>query len=188
MQRPVKIAEAPLNQLTVGAISHFHCALENTKFTFDGAQENAISQLTTPAANGYYLWGSVGRGKTVLSELYFDALPTSLKRRFHFHSFFHELQAEIALSGDPVDVSIERIIGSARAVFFDEFHVHDVADAVYLAKTLQILFDRGVLVLLTSNYEPKGLLPDPIFHDRFIPTIHLIESRMEVITLGNGQD
>lgn len=124
----------------------------------------------------------------MLAELYFDAVPTALKKRFHFHNFFRELQAEIFSTRQPVERSIRKIIGKAQVVFFDEFHVHDVADAVYLTKTLEVLLELNVFVLATSNYAPGMLMPDPLFHDRFIPAIALIESNFEIVPLGAGTD
>lgn len=180
--------EGQAHWLAVATSPRFQLAVDQSGIAFDDAQRAAIARLCGGSEHGFYLWGTVGRGKSMLSELYFDAVPTSHKRRFHFHSFFRELQTEIAATRQPVEKSIDKTIGSARVVFFDEFHVHDVADAVYLTKTLNALVERNILVLATSNYRPHELLPNPLFHDRFVPAIKMIETRFEVITLGPGPD
>lgn len=176
------------HRLAVSTSPRFYEAVEQSGVEFDDAQHAAIARLLDPPAHGFYLWGAVGRGKSMLSDLYYDAVPTARKRRFHFHSFFRELQTEIAATRQPVEKSINRLVGSARVVLFDEFHVHDVADAVYLTKTLDALIHSGILVLATSNYTPDDLMPNPLFHDRFIPAIALINSRFEVVPLGPGPD
>lgn len=180
--------EGQAHRLAVATSPRFQLAVDQSGIAFDDAQRAAIARLSGGSELGFYLWGTVGRGKSILSDLYFDAVPTSHKRRFHFHSFFRELQTEIAITREPVEKSIHKTIGSARVVFFDEFHVHDVADAVYLTKTLNALVEQNILVLATSNYAPQELMPNPLFHDRFIPAIKMIESRFEVVTLGSGPD
>lgn len=181
-------SEGRPHRLAAATSPRFQLAVERSGFVFDDAQHAAIARLSDAPEHGFYLWGTVGRGKSMLSDLYFDTIPMSRKRRFHFHGFFRELQTEIAATRQPVEKSIANIIGSARVVFFDEFHVHDVADAVYLTKTLDALIERNILAIATSNYAPNELMPNPLFHDRFIPAIKLIESRFEVVTLGSGPD
>lgn len=176
------------HRIAVATSPLFEHAALGSGMAFDDAQRAAIARLSDPPVHGFYLWGAVGRGKSMLSDLYFDAAPTARKRRLHFHSFFRELQSEMAATRLSVEKSITRIIGPARVVLFDEFHVHDVADAVYLTKTLDALIHRNVLVLATSNYAPDDLMPNPLFHDRFLPAIMLVHSRFEVISIGPGLD
>ncbi|MFT4307255.1 MAG: cell division protein ZapE [Microbacterium sp.] len=175
---PVARATAPL----------FQTAVDASNLSFDRAQRAAIAALADPSPHGYYLWGDVGRGKSLLAELYLDSVRGVPSRRFHFHEFFRELHAEIAGTRQPLDHAIARTLGPARAVLFDEFHVHDVADAVFLTATLRSLIERDVLLVATSNYPPDGLLPNPLQHRRFLPAIRLIESRLRVVGLGQGPD
>lgn len=186
--RQEKMLDARPHRLAVATAPLFQLAVRSSDITFDDAQHAAIARLLDPPAYGFYLWGAVGRGKSMLSDLYYAAVPTARKRRFHFHSFFRELQGEIATTRQPIEKSINSIIEPARVVLFDEFHVHDVADAVYLATTLDVLVRKGILVLATSNYAPDELMPNPLFHDRFIPTIALLQSRFELVSLGHGPD
>lgn len=166
----------------------FRRALDETGLAFDAAQRAAVRAMEDPARGGFYLWGPVGRGKSMLAEAYFAAIPHAGKRRFHFHTFFRELQEVRFAEGGPIDDTIARMIGDARAVMFDEFHVHDVADAVYLNAALRGLFARDVLFLATSNYDPPSLLPHPEFHHRFAEGAALVRSHLDVVPLGDGQD
>lgn len=176
------------NKIASANSDPFRAALGGSGIKFDSAQIAAIDALSTPARHGYYFWGDVGRGKSVISETYFATIPTERKRRFHFHDFFRDLQAQIAREREPLDRSLRRLIGNARAVFFDEFHVHDVADGVYLSATLKSLLDDGILLLATSNYAPEDLMPNPLYHDRFRPAINIIRTELDVVHLGDGQD
>lgn len=169
-------------------VTSFEHATLDLNLEFDPHQLAAIAKLSTATPHGFYLWGDVGRGKSMLAELYFETAPTSRKQRFHFHNFFRDLQAEIMSTRQSVEDSIRTLIGPAEMVLFDEFHVHDVADAVYLTKTLETLIEQDVFVVATSNYEPERLMPDPLFHHRFATAIALIESRFEMVPLGEGID
>ena len=176
------------HRLAVSTAARFQKAVDESGLELDEAQQAAVARLIEPPASGFYIWGSVGRGKSLLANLYYESLPTKRKRRSHFHDFFRDLQAEIFATRRPIEDTIRSMIGSARAVFFDEFHVHDVADAVYLTKTLEALLSLKVLVIATSNYAPQDLMPNPMFHHRFEPAIALITSRFEVVAFGEGVD
>ena len=123
----------------------------------------------------------------MMAGAYFDAIPCPDKRRYHFHEFFVGLH-DVCREGRSIEQSLTQILGGLRAVMFDEFHVHDVADAVYLSKMLEFVVDRGIVLIATSNYEPHGLLPNPLVHQRFLASIQLIESRMCVTEIGSGPD
>ncbi|MDL9981500.1 cell division protein ZapE [Microbacterium candidum] len=182
-RRPTAVEPHPL---AVGAGARLRAA--GPAVSLDAAQLAAVEALSRPAAHGYYLWGAAGRGKTMLADRYFAAIPSPHKRRFHFHDFFRDLQRQIILEREPLDASLRRLVGDARAILFDEFHVHDVADGVYLAATLETLIAHGVLLIATSNYEPSGLMPNPLLHSRFETTIELVTTRLDVVHIGAGVD
>jgi len=153
----------------------------------DAAQRSAASFLATPHRHGAYLCGGVGRGKSLLAEAYLAALPTRRKRRVHFHDFFLELQGSLGASRAPLERALDRLIGGSRAILFDEFHVHDVADAVYLTATLRHLVEQNVLLIATSNDTPEELLPG-LWHEHFTPSIRLIRTHLDVIEVADGTD
>ncbi|WP_460775981.1 cell division protein ZapE [Microbacterium sp. GXF7504] len=178
----------PPHPLTVGAGARFTDRIRRLGLHPDPAQDAAVARLAGPARHGFYLWGPVGRGKTVIAEAYLAALAPAAVRRFHFHGFFRALQRELFGTGAGLVAAIDTLIGPARAVLFDEFHVHDVADAVYLTAVLRRFRERGVLLIATSNYAPADLFPDPLHHHRFLPAIAMIERDLEVVPLGDGHD
>lgn len=166
----------------------FRERLARERIALDAEQARAAEALCDPHPHGYYLWGDVGRGKSMLATRYFEAIPSEAKLRVHFTEFFRELQQRIVAEWHPLEAVLREMFGGTRAILFDEFHVHDVADAIYLTRTLEALVELDVLVIATSNYEPARLLPDPHFHDRFLPAIALIESAFAVVPIGAGRD
>lgn len=141
--------------------------------------------------SGAYLWGDVGRGKSYLLDLFFDCLPGERKRRLHFHEFMRAVHAERRRLGDIAD-PLPRIAADwadrARVLCFDEFQVHDVADAMLLGGLLKALLDRGVFVIATSNRRPDDLYLHGLQRARFLPTIALIKERLDVIELNGPTD
>lgn len=161
-------------------------------FTLDDAQAAAADMLSTPGDRGVYLWGPVGRGKTWLLDSYFAAADTSAKKRVHFHSFFRDLHAAYFRHGFSIDAAIDDVLstGSAPAALlcFDEFHVHDIGDARLITRMLDALFARGVVLVVTSNYAPDELLPNPLFHPTFVPTIEKLKQCLDVVRVDGPVD
>jgi cell division protein ZapE len=142
---------------------------------------------------GLYVFGAVGRGKTMLMDMFFDTVPFARKRRLHFHEFMGETHAMIAEarkshSGDPVPVVAGKIAGAAALLCFDEFHVTDIADAMILGRLFSVLFERGTVIVATSNAAPRDLYKNGLNRALFIPFIELIEDRMEVLELESARD
>ncbi len=184
---------------------HFDALLEARGYRADAAQRTAIARLgqwlesflagrkgwlrRLPA--GLYLWGGVGRGKSFVMDAFFAAAPLSAKRRVHFHAFLQELQARMqAFAGrpDPLALAAKELAAQTRLLCFDEFHVHDIGDAVLLGRLLKVLVEEGVGLVCTSNYAPEGLCPNPLYRERFKPAIALIDKRFEVLNLDGGED
>jgi cell division protein ZapE len=183
----------------------FNDALEGRGYQADSAQQTAIDTLATwldawlagrrgwlrkPVA-GIYLWGGVGRGKSFVMDTFFSAAPVQAKRRVHFHAFLQEVQQRMGTftgQNEPLVRVAKEVAQEARLLCFDEFHVHDIADAMLLGRLLKVLVDEGVGLVCTSNYAPINLCPNPLYRDRFKPAIDLLETRFTVINLDAGED
>ncbi|MFD6857360.1 cell division protein ZapE [Rhodococcus sp. NPDC060090] len=165
----------------------FDHAAKTLGFTLDAAQRHAALELAT-AERGLYLWGPAGRGKTRLMSMYFDALPTHRKLRVHFHEFFRDLHTALGRHRHNLAATLDELLGGVDVVCFDEFHIHDPADGIFISRLLSALLRRNVRVVLTSNYPPRSLMPNPLFHDDFVPTIELIEQQLTVVAVDGPVD
>jgi cell division protein ZapE len=140
---------------------------------------------------GLYLWGGVGRGKTMLMDWFYESLPADLGERSHFYHFMREVHAElrsIEKRTRPLEAVAERLAARVRVICLDEFFVSDIADAMILARLFEGLFRRGVALVATSNIPPKDLYKDGLQRQRFLPAIELIESHVDVVNLDGGID
>ncbi|MQM40261.1 Cell division protein ZapE [wastewater metagenome] len=140
---------------------------------------------------GVYLWGSVGRGKTWLMDIFYESLPFEARRRLHFHRFMRAVHTRLKTlkeRQDPLDIIAEEWAADTRVLCFDEFFVSDIADAMLLAGLLQGLFRRGVTLVATSNIPPHELYWDGLQRERFVPAIELLERHTEVIPVDGDTD
>jgi cell division protein ZapE len=142
------------------------------------------------AQQGVYCHGLPGRGKSLVVDTAFE-LATCRKRRLHFHEFLREMNRRLVSEprGDDRLGSVSRQwLDGIELLCFDEFHVHDIADAFLLGRFLDTAISQGTRIVLTSNYAPDALLPDPEFHERFLPTIEQIERCFTVIHFDGARD
>ncbi len=144
---------------------------------------------------GLYLVGEVGRGKSMLMDMFFDCADVIRKRRIHFHQFMQECHQRIhrwkqANPGetDPIPPLANSIVADAALLCFDEFQVHDIADAMILGRLFEALFARGVVVVATSNTAPDDLFKGKPGRDAFLPFITLINKRLNVLYLDAERD
>ncbi len=183
-------------------------------FIFDAAQESAIieleslwhelidfkarrnqflgrSLLSPDIPKGLYLWGGVGRGKSFLMDVFYACVPYKRKRRIHLHNFMSEVHHELkALSAhrDPLLALADKIEKSIRLLCLDEFHVSDIADAMILGRLMEAMFERGVVMIITSNSAPDELYANGLQRQKFIPAINLIKRNLKIINIDSGND
>jgi cell division protein ZapE len=142
---------------------------------------------------GVYLWGGVGRGKSMLMDLAFDRLEIGPKRRVHFHEFMLETHGRLRVAreseeGDPIEPVAEQIAEEAKLLCFDEMQVTNPADAMILSRLFGKLLEHGVKVVTTSNRPPKDLYQGGLNRELFLPFIALIERRMLVVEVNGPTD
>ena len=192
----------------------YEAALAERGFSSDPAQLRAVAELERCATDwahykhkrsnsfkklinrpevpkGVYMYGGVGRGKSFLMDLFFNAVPLKRKTRLHFHEFMREVHRELReLQGtqNPLDVLGQRMAQRYKLICFDEFHVADVTDAMILHRLLDSLFANGVGFVTTSNFHPDGLYPNGLHRDRILPAIELLKQKLAVINVDNGTD
>lgn len=197
-----------------GMLGAYAAALEAKGFQADPAQMQAVERLhqlyellvnfksarssklkrmlSSPMVpRGVYFWGGVGRGKSFIMDCFFAAVPYQRKKRIHFHAFMHQIHAELrqqAGKADPLVQVATRIAKETRLLCFDEFHVSDIADAMILGRLLELLFEKGVVFVMTSNYPPDNLYPNGLQRMNFLPTIELLKNKLDIMPLDGGQD
>jgi cell division protein ZapE len=143
---------------------------------------------------GLYMWGGVGRGKSMLMDLFYDCVPVESKRRVHFHEFMLEVHDRLRVErikekGDPIPPVVEAIAAEARLLAFDEMVVNNMADAAILSRLFTgLLIDAGVTVVTTSNRPPRDLYKDGLNRELFLPFIDLIETKLDVLPLNGPTD
>lgn len=165
--------------------------LENPPKT--GLLGKLFSKSSEDAPRGLYIWGSVGRGKSMLMDLFHSCLNLPAKRRAHFHEFMLEVHARLRIErakeiGDPIQPVVAAIASETKCLCFDEMVVNNSADAMIMSRLFTGLIEAGVVIVTTSNRAPKDLYKDGLNREHFLPFIALIEARLDVLTLNGPTD
>jgi cell division protein ZapE len=194
-------------------LEHYHAAIARDELKPDAAQERAAARLEalgdalatykpgrrlffgprTPP-RGLYIWGDVGRGKSMLMDLFFENAPVAPKLRIHFNEFMVDTHARIheerqkAGATDPIAPVAREIAERATLLCFDEFQVTDIADAMILGRLFEQLFERGVVIVATSNTPPDRLYEGGLNRQLFLPFIAEIQARLDVLELNGAVD
>jgi cell division protein ZapE len=186
----------PAQERAVARLQRLHEALR--QYRPDASRLGWLARLarvgqSDTAPRGLYLWGPVGRGKSMLVDLLFASAPIENKRRVHFHAFMIEVHDRIeherrAMTREPVGKVAADLAAEATLLCFDEFQVNDIADAMILERLFRALFAAGTVVVATSNRQPDRLYENGLQRDRFLPFIALLEERLDTVELDSGRD
>lgn len=183
---PAQLLAAEKLELLANRLAQYEPPSKTDFFSFFTRKRGEVPQ-------GLYMFGGVGRGKTMLMDLFFDTVPFEPKRRVHFHEFMAEVHELIARfrkldEGDPIPLTARALAVEARLLCFDEFHVTDIADAMILGRLFTGLFELGVVVVATSNAHPQELYRHGLNRPLFEPFIELLENKLEVLQLEADAD
>ena len=159
----------------------------------------ASRQRSLPPIKGLYIYGAVGRGKTMLMDFFFETSPVERKRRAHFHEFMLDVHERIFAvrqemkrgehqGEDPIRLVADALAEEAWLLCFDEFHVTDIADAMILGRLFAQLFARGIVLVATSNVAPDDLYKDGLNRALFVPFIHMLHEHVDVVRLDARTD
>lgn len=185
----------PAQALVVDRLENLHAELAVPQ-----SEDSMVSRITGifnrkklsySAPQGLYIWGSVGRGKTYLMDLFYDCLSTRHKKRMHFHRFMLEVHRQLkkaANNENPLEIVATKFRKNAHVICLDEFYVSDIGDAMILAGLLEALFTQGMTLITTSNCAPDDLYKNGLQRQRFLPAIELIKQHTLVTELGGHTD
>ncbi|PVB61418.1 cell division protein ZapE [Labrenzia sp. 011] len=198
-----EISEDPVQRQAVRQLDLLNTRLAETRLASKKSSlgwlfANKKNQLWL-AVQGLYMWGGVGRGKTMLMDLFYEVTVIRRKRRVHFHEFMTDVHERIhahrqahkrgeVKGDDPIPPVAAQIAEETRLLLFDEFAVTDIADAMILGRLFTQLFERGVIVVATSNVEPSKLYKDGLNRQLFLPFIEMLAKRVEILHLDSPTD
>ena len=199
MREANELIRDPTQKLAVEKLQSLHHALKGYQPSGDSflagwKDRFGLGRRTEEPPMGLYLYGPVGRGKSMLMDLFFDTAPVERKRRVHFHAFMMEIQQRLnelrkkEKRVDPLMRVAADVAEESWLLCFDEFHVVNIADAMILGRLFEAFFEHGVVVIATSNVAPRDLYKGGLQRDRFLPFIDLIVEKLDILDIGAGTD
>ncbi len=173
-------------QLLANRLAHYTPPQRTDFFSFFTKRRGEVPK-------GLYIFGAVGRGKTMLMDLFFQTVPVEKKRRVHFHEFMADVHARLGVSrreskDDPVLMVANSIASETQLLCLDELFIVDIADATIVHRLFGALLQKGVVIVVTSNAHPQDLYKNGRNRDLFLPFIDLVEENMEVLQLEASRD
>jgi cell division protein ZapE len=173
------------------AVEHFE-RLHDDLIGLERAETSLIRLLARKrVVRGLYLWGGVGRGKSFLMDSFYGCAAISRKQRIHFHRFMqqvHRALHEKQGQADPLEAVARDLARDTRLLCLDEFHITDITDAMVMKRLLEALFEQGVVLVTTSNFEPDALYLHGLQRSQFLPAIDLIRQNLDVLNVDTGTD
>ncbi len=183
----------PAQLLAAEKLQSLHNALVRGNGQRSWRERLGLAQRAGPQTQGLYIFGGVGRGKSMLMDLFFAGAPVEKKRRVHFHAFMLEVHDALhawrkTADGDPIPQLAATIADRTRLLCFDEFQVTNIADAMLLGRLFAGLFEAGIVIVATSNAAPDDLYKGGLQRERFLPFIALLKEKLDVLELDGGVD
>ena len=186
------LKDDPAQRLALAALSTLYHEIENYKPRSKWMMSGLFG-AGKPRPKGLYVYGGVGRGKSMLMDLFFDTAPIERKRRVHFHAFMQDIHAAMHAAraegiADPIKTVGDQVVKSASLLCFDEMQITDITDAMIVGRLFEHLFDAGVIVVTTSNRHPDDLYKDGLNRNLFLPFIDEIKGRLTLHNLDSDTD
>ncbi|MBT3552279.1 MAG: cell division protein ZapE [Rhodospirillaceae bacterium] len=190
----------PAQELLAEKLQSLHRALAGYTPTAGGAgwkERFGLARRREDAPLGLYIYGGVGGGKSMLMDLFYESVAVAHKRRVHFHEFLQDVHGRFGKfraaksagdAGDPIPSVADQIAAEAWLLCFDELQVANIVDAMILGRLFEALFERGVVMVATSNRPPHDLYKDGLQREKFLPFIDLISEKLDILQLASGAD
>lgn len=188
-----KLRSDPAQLLAAEKLQSLHNALARGNGQRSWRERLGLAHRAESTTQGLYIFGGVGRGKSMLMDLFFASAPVEKKRRVHFLAFMLEVHDSLHArrehaAGEPIPELASAIARETRLLCFDEFQVTNIADAMLLGRLFAALFDEGMVVVATSNSAPDDLYKGGLQRERFLPFIALLKEKLDILQLDGGLD
>ena len=198
-QKKINSGELQPDEGQAVSVMHLECLFEALQSLQQSRHSASISRLFgfgkhgKSTVKGLYLYGGVGRGKTMLMDMFAEAAKPLQSQRFHFHDFMVNAQNEVQAARqaghpDPIEEAADKLMAGGQIICFDEMEVRDIADAMIIRRLFLAMWERGMVLVTTSNRPPNLLYLNGLHRDRFLPFIDDLNMRLDIHEIASGQD